>query len=256
MIPALIGAASGLLGGLLNKSSADSSRRSQEAMAAQNIALQREFAQQGIRWRVEDARAAGIHPLFALGAQTHSFSPVSVGSSADTSMGDAIASAGQNIGRAASAALTSDERAKVAAADALSLEKAGLENELLRTQIGSLRQKMVGNPPAMPGSSAVIPGQGETVVLPQDKPGERPHIQLGQGWRWRTDPQVTGGQAAEDRYGEVSDFTFAPYALFRDWLYNLQHNAKVSLGPVRQRFDTHTPRGRDWAYRRSRPSRW
>lgn len=31
--------------------------------------LQREFAQHGIRWRVEDARAAGLHPLAALGMQ-------------------------------------------------------------------------------------------------------------------------------------------------------------------------------------------
>lgn len=49
-------------------------------IANQNIALQKEFAQSGIQWKVEDAKKAGIHPLFALGANTHSFSPVSVGS--------------------------------------------------------------------------------------------------------------------------------------------------------------------------------
>jgi hypothetical protein len=37
-----------------------------------NIAMQRQFAQEGIGWKVADAKKAGIHPLFALGASTHS----------------------------------------------------------------------------------------------------------------------------------------------------------------------------------------
>lgn len=44
-----------------------------------NWANQREFAKHGIRWRVEDAIAAGIHPLAALGVNTASGSPVSIG---------------------------------------------------------------------------------------------------------------------------------------------------------------------------------
>lgn len=37
-----------------------------------NEKLQREFAQQGIQWKVQDAKHAGIHPLAALGAVTPS----------------------------------------------------------------------------------------------------------------------------------------------------------------------------------------
>jgi hypothetical protein len=44
-----------------------------------NADLQREFAQHGISWKVADAARAGIHPLAALGVQTHSASPVHVG---------------------------------------------------------------------------------------------------------------------------------------------------------------------------------
>lgn len=40
-----------------------------------NAALQREFAQHGIQWKVADAQAAGVHPLYALGGGTPSFSP-------------------------------------------------------------------------------------------------------------------------------------------------------------------------------------
>lgn len=50
----------------------------EEQFAREQIALQREFAQHGVRWRVEDAVAAGLHPLFALGANVPQFSPVSM----------------------------------------------------------------------------------------------------------------------------------------------------------------------------------
>jgi hypothetical protein len=44
----------------------------------ENQALQREFAKNGIRWRAEDAQAAGMHPLYALGGSGASYSPGSV----------------------------------------------------------------------------------------------------------------------------------------------------------------------------------
>lgn len=40
-----------------------------------NEALQREFAQMGIRWKVADAEAAGLHPLYALGGSGAAFAP-------------------------------------------------------------------------------------------------------------------------------------------------------------------------------------
>lgn len=45
----------------------------------QNANLQREFAQNSISWRVQDAKNAGIHPLFALGSSTVSAQPSFVG---------------------------------------------------------------------------------------------------------------------------------------------------------------------------------
>lgn len=50
----------------------DSSRK----QAHEQMDAQREFAQMGIRWKVADAKAAGIHPLYAIGAQGASYSPV------------------------------------------------------------------------------------------------------------------------------------------------------------------------------------
>ena len=100
IIGAGISAASSLLGGAMTASASKSAAREQ-------VKLQREFAQNGIRWKVADAKAAGIHPLAALGSQTASYQPVQVG---DTSLGSGLSEMGQNIGRAVDATLTRRER--------------------------------------------------------------------------------------------------------------------------------------------------
>lgn len=81
----------------------DSSRKSMH----EQMDAQREFAQMGIRWKVADAKAAGIHPLYALGANTTSYSPVSVG---DTGVGTAMSGLGQDLSRAYAANQSREER--------------------------------------------------------------------------------------------------------------------------------------------------
>lgn len=49
---------------------------SQRKQMHEQMDAQREFAQMGIRWKVADAKAAGIHPLYALGGTGASYSPV------------------------------------------------------------------------------------------------------------------------------------------------------------------------------------
>jgi len=71
--------------------------------AKQNIKLQKQFAQEGIQWKVADAKKAGIHPLYALGAQTHSFAPVQTG-------GGNFSQMGQSVGRAIDAYRDRGER--------------------------------------------------------------------------------------------------------------------------------------------------
>ena len=68
MLGELIAGVGSLIGGLMGRDAQRDANEAQERMAAQNIALQREFAQQGIQWKVVDARKAGISPLYALGA--------------------------------------------------------------------------------------------------------------------------------------------------------------------------------------------
>lgn len=147
VIGAGISAAGSLLGGILGDRAANQRNQQSMEFAREQMAMQREFAQSGIRWRVADAKAAGVHPLYALGAQTHSPSPVSV-MQESSPMPDALASMGQSIGRAVEATQTAPERARDHMYQ-LTRERAELENQLLGAQI-ALTRSQIG--PAFPGS--------------------------------------------------------------------------------------------------------
>lgn len=67
----------------------------------ENRLQQEKFASEGIRMRVADAKAAGLHPLFALGANVSGYSP--------SAQNVFDASFGQNISRAATQ-FSSEER--------------------------------------------------------------------------------------------------------------------------------------------------
>lgn len=124
-------------------------------------ALQKEFAQNGLRWKVEDARRAGIHPLAALGATGASYSPVSVG---DTGGGTAMSNLGQNLTRAVSATRTQEERQSASLALIASqkqIEGLDLDNQIKASQL----RQMNTSAPAFPGSETFIPGQGNSGLI-------------------------------------------------------------------------------------------
>nr|CAI9750324.1 minor tail protein [Cressdnaviricota sp.] len=112
------GAAGGIIGGSIGAIGSfiggNQSSNNAQALANMNYQAQKEFAQNGIRWRVADAEAAGIHPLYALGASTNSYSPVS-SYGGDNGISDAFAQLGngfsQGFDRAAQAKMTKEERA-------------------------------------------------------------------------------------------------------------------------------------------------
>lgn len=153
MLGALIGAGASLLGGLFGQSS-------QKKQMQMQIDQQREFAQHGVRWKVEDAKAAGIHPLYALGAQTVPFSPIGIGGSP---LADGISQAGQSIGRAIDAKGTIQERTFNTQMMALQLQRGQLENQLLASQISRINSP-TQMPPPMPSrrDPYLIEGQAQS----------------------------------------------------------------------------------------------
>lgn len=79
---AITGGAS-ILGGLFSgagaKSGGKMSAKATLQANQQNLKYQKQFAKHAVRWKVRDAKRAGISPLAGLGAQTVSFSPSFVG---------------------------------------------------------------------------------------------------------------------------------------------------------------------------------
>lgn len=186
MLGAIIGAGASLASSLLGSSSAKSA-------AKQNYKHQKEFAQNTIQWKTEDAKKAGIHPLAALGAQTHSFSNTAGGS--DYS---GLASAGQDLGRALDATRDKSERvdAYTQTLRKLQIERAHLENDVLRSRLASsiATVKQPGSPPASPNPSNpnLLEGQG-------DSPGIDNQAMERQGWNPAA-PHMEAGNVSELGY--------------------------------------------------------
>lgn len=179
------GAAGGIIGGSIGAIGSliggKQSSNNAQALANMNYEAQKEFAQNGIRWKVADAEAAGIHPLYALGASTNSYSPVS-GYGGDNGISDAFSQLGngfsQGFDRAMQAKMTKEERdiaeAQLERQEVLQLADFNLRKRESDARVNSLNasayrdyaaarvaltnQQQV---PAMPGSPTLLPGQGD-----------------------------------------------------------------------------------------------
>lgn len=163
-----------------------------EKEAKKNRAMQQDAMENTIKYRVEDAQRAGVHPLYAIGAPTFTPSPITSGA------GDLIASAGQDIGRAVSATMSGAEKTSAfeKSLQILQLDRAGLENELLRSQIAKLHQP--GTPPSAPGGQAFIEGQGSNPVY--DVAGVKFSPRKG----------MTPNEVLQSQYGEPADWLYYP----------------------------------------------
>lgn len=146
---ALIGAGANLLSGMMGKDA-------QEDANAQA----KEAAQMGIRWRVADAKAAGLHPLFALGGGAATYSPAPV-----TAMADAIGRMGQDLSRAAGAQTTPSEK-----------EARDLQLQLVRSQIAESDART-----ALANSQAMRNLLGDSPAVPLMPPAHRPGTVFTQG---------------------------------------------------------------------------
>lgn len=212
----LLGAGSSLLGGLMGQQSANKAARLQQIQAEENREMQEEFAQQGVRWRVIDAKRAGIHPLAALGAQLQSYQPVQIGSTFDNSLGTGIAAAGQDLGRALQAAGTAQERVSgyEKTVQDLTLQRMGLENQILASQLAKQTGQLGPPMPAL-NQRYVIDGQGSTAIVTPAavptsvndqvsvQPVQVPSQQVGQ-------PAYQAGLAPETQFMHTPTGGFAP----------------------------------------------
>lgn len=95
-----VSAGSGIVGPLVGAQENENVRHQNESLYYDNWARQKEFAQSGIQWRVADAQAAGLHPLFALGAQVTPGQPVQAFTREPSDVGESLRRGGQDVSQA------------------------------------------------------------------------------------------------------------------------------------------------------------
>lgn len=215
-IGSVAGGALGLLG---NSASNAMSASLTREMWQKNYDAQKEFAQNGIRWKVSDAQAAGLHPLAALGAST-SFSPTASVGNINGSDFSFLERAGAGIGRAIQSKMTTQERIvqqeKQDLFDAARLRGIELQNQNIELQNKLLDQDFVlksarasqqaisqsGLPPAMPTiSRSVQPGNKVSGTSEATSPG---HALPPEVWHEsKTVPDVTWSRTADGGYFPV-----------------------------------------------------
>lgn len=144
--------------------SAEKDRALQLELWNKNVELQREFAQHGIKWRVDDALSSGIHPLAALGASGASYSP-------SMPLLDPLPSANSwkhEMGQNVRGFLLNKLNPMTRIMDKLSVERAGLENDLLRLQILNEAKNGGGgsNDPHLAGQGGIGAGNPLVTDLP------------------------------------------------------------------------------------------
>ncbi|UOF80219.1 minor capsid protein [Microviridae sp.] len=209
----LIGAGSALGGGLI------SGFMNMEG-SAKDRAFQRETMQNAIQWRVADAKKAGLHPLFAMGAN------VSLGGGSPQFIGDPIgpslAEAGQNISNALARQQTVEERQKHQmdlSLAAKSMEESDARIGLLRSQIRSLEQapgglglgvqSEAGQAPAVPGITGVVelkpqPQMSAKSGRPDTLAGTHPWFGEMQYGPFKIPVPYGGGEHPEETLSEMS----------------------------------------------------
>ena len=209
MIGDMIAAGGRIIGGFLDRDTANKNRDQEMRIAQQNMQLQKDFAQQGIRWKVDDAKQAGIHPLYALGANTTSFSPVSISGGSSSNWSDTLGSMGQDISRAVQSTRTGQERvdAYTKSVQALELEGKKLDNDIKRASLASSVARMRDNAnPPMPG------------YVPEAKEfEERPRL-VASGNVVNTDPLSSNAEDFEKRYGDIAQEIAGANNMYRDYL--------------------------------------
>lgn len=189
----LLSAGTTLLGGLMGNKKQEDSNELAIQLANQEYERQKEFAQMGIRWKAEDAKAAGLHPLAAIGSLGASYSPTIAAQQPVDGLSRSISDMGQDLTRAKVATMSEQDKQL----GVLALKNATLRNDALEAEIAQrwasidqmLRQpSMPSSVGSGPGTVAVSAPVGAVKVEPRKAVSSAPgasHVEAG------TSPSMT-----------------------------------------------------------------
>lgn len=152
-IPAIASLAGGLINYFGGKKTDSENRKAQEQVNQQNYQAQKEFAQNSIQWKVDDAKKAGLHPLAAIGAQSSYYTPSAVAYQSQNNyqhLGNAVSDMGQNIGNYL---MQAEANKAVAETAKFNAEAKRIEYDTLLSAMGNYGQSPVKDP-AQAGKTA------------------------------------------------------------------------------------------------------
>lgn len=160
----------------------------QREVNAANLKYQREFAQHGIQWRVEDAKRAGLSPLVGAGVSEPSFSNLSAtvfpeDNSIRNIAAETLAGMGQDLWRSHLAGSNQSVRELEAAR----LKTAQAQADLATTQAKLAKLSLVRAQvaPSIPSDSQLLRGpDGVPYLVPSSEFAQAAHGTLGSQWRW------------------------------------------------------------------------
>lgn len=253
MLEQLLSAGLKLVGGFMGKEAQDDANTAAANQARANYEHQKEFAQNSISWKAADAARSGIHPLYALGASTTSFSPVSVGHVGGSPIGEALSSIGQDVTRSAAANRSVTDRvsavttAQQVASGNLTLENMKLQNELLKQRVATMQGAQIGPGGPEEAANLMIPGQGQTAGINPEPmkiapAGSAPSGEAGSitdiGWArtstgWAPVPSKDVKERIEDN-------------IIQEGLHAYRNNLLPSLGKNMVPPPFPAPDGQDW----------
>ena len=176
-----IGGVGSAVSGILGVGAADDATDAQKDMAEDNIKYQKEFAQKGIRWKVADAKKAGVHPLYALGANTVSFTPQYLDFKPNTALADMSKKLGQDLGRVITSVQNIKERKINVGIAEEKLKQSKIKTEADQMLLNSEKKRLqVGAGPPMADVEPYKMGGVETVPVQRPaSPKGSPHQEVG-----------------------------------------------------------------------------
>lgn len=185
MFTGILGSIGSLIGGLFGNSAANKRQ-------TQMLQWQERMDNTKIQRLQADAKAAGVHPIAAMGGSLTSPTPVNVGG---TDSPD-FSGMGQNIGRAIDAQQSSQQKNDqfTKASQALTLQNMDLKNDVIRTQLANSAAATVnaaGNPPTFASSE----GPGDKLRDEELPMGVLGNVQQSRKWS----PQ----EKVENEYGDI-----------------------------------------------------
>lgn len=194
----LFSAVTDIVGGLISDNNAASRQKKNNKLAMLQFNQQMD---ESVRRRVEDAKRAGIHPLYAIGASAGASPTISVGGGeTGSALGTAIGRIGGHIEDYQAQKQYAHQEArqdKLAEAQAARDRAAALrDNVASMMAMSSIKRAEQGVNEKRPGSLEQLleDKRNETVGVP----GRKVTTRYGS---WTTDPSWSDQQAIEDIYG-------------------------------------------------------